>query len=546
MPLLCYAICVKKITVYRYSPYVVEKKTNPLLNEEHIFVSFHELRSWIRSGEIIKHLFRYRDSTMLTYDLRLIAKPFASALLMRCLTWGKCIRTDSKGVSQEITVSLLFSLLRKLFVEFFKKHRLIKKIQSQIYSECNINEQSIDSSKKKKLDLNQPPVYLRSDFCFGLQSGGSVGHIAGVLNNLTNPIFISTDLIPTVRKDCEFHVVTPENTFWDFSEIPPLYFNDFFYNSAIRLIGNRHPSFIYQRYNLNNFSGIRLARYYKVPFVLEFNGSEIWVNRHWGNHILKYEKLADEIEQLNLEASDLIVVVSRPLKDQLIDRKIAPEKILVNPNGVDPEKYRPTLEGQTIRQLYHLQKRIVIGFIGTFGMWHGAEVLAKAFKLLLNRYPHLKTQVTLMLIGDGMMMPEVKKILSTCKENSILTGTIPQDSGPTHLAACDILVSPHVPNQDGTPFFGSPTKLFEYMAMGKGIVASNLDQIGELLEHNHSAWMVEPGNVESLAEGIKKLIDEPLLRDRLGKAARAEVCAKYTWQKHTKKIIETLETETIA
>ena len=68
-----------------------------------------------------------------------------------------------------------------------------------------------------------------------------------------------------------------------------------------------------------------------------------------------------------------------------------------------------------------------------------------------------------------------------------------------------------MPNPDGTPFFGSPTKLFEYMAMGKGIVASDLEQIGEVLEHGRTAWLVPPGDVDALADGLRRLIDDPAL-----------------------------------
>ena len=79
------------------------------------------------------------------------------------------------------------------------------------------------------------------------------------------------------------------------------------------------------------------------------------------------------------------------------------------------------------------------------------------------------------------------------------------------------------------------------MAMGKGIIASDLDQIGEVLEHDHTAWMIKPGDAESLMLGLKTMIDNPEISKRLGHAARREVVAKYTWKEHTRKIIEKLK-----
>ncbi len=99
------------------------------------------------------------------------------------------------------------------------------------------------------------------------------------------------------------------------------------------------------------------------------------------------------------------------------------------------------------------------------------------------------------MIGAGPELGEAKRVIDAAgfTEAVIFTGLVAQEEGPSYLAACDILVSPHVPNADGTPFFGSPTKLFEYMAMGRGIVASDLDQIGEVLRHGETAWLVPPG-----------------------------------------------------
>jgi Glycosyl transferases group 1 len=136
----------------------------------------------------------------------------------------------------------------------------------------------------------------------------------------------------------------------------------------------------------------------------------------------------------------------------------------------------------------------------------------------------------------------VRRILadSDALDATVFTGLVPQEEGPAYLAACDVLSSPHVPNPDGTPFFGSPTKLFEYMAMGRGIVASDLDQIGEVLDHGRTAWLVPPGEVDALADGLRRLIDDPELRGALGSAARREAVTRHTWREHTRRTIERL------
>ena len=308
------------------------------------------------------------------------------------------------------------------------------------------------------------------------------------------------------------------------------------------LFFNIDISFIYQRYSLHNYTGTKLANHYKVPLVIEYNGPEVWVGQHWAKKI-KYAELAEQIEHTITNAADVVVVVSQPLKSQLIEKGVEPDNILVNPNGVDPEIYSPKIDGSDIRHQYNLENKMVIGFIGTFGKWHGAEVLAHAFGLLIQKHPQYRDKIRLLMIGDGHTLPQVQKELEVygVTRECILTGIVPQEEGPAHLAACDLLASPHVPNTDGTPFFGSPTKLFEYMAMEKGIIASDLDQIGEVLEHDHTAWMVKPGDAESLMFGLKAMIDDPDKSKRLGEAARREVIAKYTWREHTRKIIEKLK-----
>jgi glycosyltransferase involved in cell wall biosynthesis len=123
----------------------------------------------------------------------------------------------------------------------------------------------------------------------------------------------------------------------------------------------------------------------------------------------------------------------------------------------------------------------------------------------------------------------------------IFTGAVPHGRVPKLLDACDILVSPHIPLADGSDFFGSPTKIFEYMAMGKAIVASRLGQIGEVLADNETALLVEPGNVSELASAIVKLVESPELRARLGARAREVAIEKHTWRRNAARVLQAFD-----
>ena len=85
-------------------------------------------------------------------------------------------------------------------------------------------------------------------------------------------------------------------------------------------------------------TGILLAWWYKKKLVLEYNGSETWVDLHWAHkkRLISGTTIINAIEYINIRYADYVVVVSEVLYDELVRRGIQSDKILINPNGVDP------------------------------------------------------------------------------------------------------------------------------------------------------------------------------------------------------------------
>ena len=87
-------------------------------------------------------------------------------------------------------------------------------------------------------------------------------------------------------------------------------------------------------------SGALLRESLRVPLVLEFNGSEVWAQRHWGER-LRFEALAERVERASLRHADLVVVVSQALVEQAVELGAARERVLFYPNGIDPLVFDP-------------------------------------------------------------------------------------------------------------------------------------------------------------------------------------------------------------
>lgn len=390
-------------------------------------------------------------------------------------------------------------------------------------------------------------LYARTKLLAGLQAGGSVAHTAGVVRSL--------------HRLAETRIVSSE-PIYGAGEVPcrlvpprfrrPHAAAECLHNPrfAAALGGEIHrfrPDFVYHRHSGLSYAVAATCRRLGVAMVLEFNSSEVWQLRYWWAPSGPWQRLKTgvcrsvvaRVEPYNLRSASLVVVVSAALRDSLVAQGWPGEKILVNPNGVDAEKFSPAPPrtcARLRRQLGIGAGRVVVGFCGTFGAWHGVQELQEAIRRI-NADERRRGELFFVLYGDGKLRPACEERIGGF-DNVRFTGTVPYERIQDYLSICDVLVSPHGRTADGREFFGSPTKLFEYMAMGKGIVASDLGQIGEVLEDGKTALLVRPGDVSALADGIVRLAGDAALRSALGRAARKTALREHTWERNVRRTLE--------
>jgi glycosyltransferase involved in cell wall biosynthesis len=369
-------------------------------------------------------------------------------------------------------------------------------------------------------------------------AGGAMSHIRGVLggiaaNQASCEVYSGA---PLPVKTFPVHEIPARRRFYFFWESLMLSYGIHFARRVHRQLGKTRPRLVYQRHGRFTVAGAILSKALKAPFVLEYNGSELWMANYWDpTRFRSWMRLCEEVA---LRCASLVVVVSDPIRDELLERGIPAARVMVNPNAVDPDQFHPGCGGAQLRRELGIgPEEITVGFVGTFGPWHGIQVLEQAIHVLLGTESERKLRF--LLVGDGLLRADLRKSLQEFERSGqvVLPGIVPHDQVCSYLDASDILVSPHVPLPDGRPFFGSPTKLFEYMAMGKAIVASRLDQLAQVLSHAENAYLVEPGSVQELVDAIRLLVNDGGLRGRLGAQARETAIARHTWRRNVEHVL---------
>jgi len=233
-----------------------------------------------------------------------------------------------------------------------------------------------------------------------------------------------------------------------------------------------------------------------------------------------------------------ISCLTSPMRNELLSWGIDPNKLIVEGDAVDLERFNDLPSVSLARKVFGLpEDRPVVGYVGrlkTLEMEKGVKHLLEALKLLKERG---KTVFAFIVGGPEKAREEYEHLansLGLTEHDILFIGEIPSKGVPHALCACDLLAMPF----PDVPHFRknmSPLKMFEYMAVGKPIVTTDLPTIRDVLDES-CAYFSQPGNPESLAEAIMEALVYPEEASEKAKKAQERV-KEHTWEKRMKRIL---------
>ena len=274
---------------------------------------------------------------------------------------------------------------------------------------------------------------------------------------------------------------------------------------------------------------------FSIPFVFQYNfPRKIYEEYKYKTNKWQFYhgKFENYLVKYILRKADLIFPISKWMKEELVKEGISESKMMVLPMGVNPELFSPNKDGMEIREKYNLNDAQVILYTGTMDKMRQLNILIYTFSKVREH----KDNVKLLMVGDGNDRPNLEELASRfgISEDIIFTGQVPYFDVPDYIAVADICLCPVPP----LPIYkvSSPTKLFEYMAMGKPVVANEeIPEQKEVIEESDGGMLVMFED-ESFANGIIELLDNPERAKEMGRKGREWVVKNRSYENMAREV----------
>jgi glycosyltransferase involved in cell wall biosynthesis len=287
--------------------------------------------------------------------------------------------------------------------------------------------------------------------------------------------------------------------------------------------------FIYERATPYHRTGQQLSKKFRIPLVLEVNSPlEEMITLHGCSRALI--PLASHIERSTASKANAVVVGSAGMRNYLVKTGVSPEKIFTIYPTADDHFFSPANRRDEIRKQFGIDRKLVVGFVGSMAPYQRVDLLLRAAVEVRRR----SQAVHFLIVGDGPGMAALKRLVTdnSLEDAVTFTGRVPYDEMPEYCGAMDVCVIPHA------TWYGAPTKLFEYAASGKPVIAASVEPIQELIRDGVNGLLFRVGDVECLATKILLLAGSPGIGESLGRKLRQEIQREHNWSRNTDKLME--------
>ena len=222
------------------------------------------------------------------------------------------------------------------------------------------------------------------------------------------------------------------------------------------------------------------------------------------------------MEMSMYRAADRVIAVTKGLKQDLVDRGIPSDKIVVVRNGADTNRFTPRPKDATFVEKFGLQGKFVVGYYGTIGMGAGVQTAVDAGRVLRDRG---RDDIVIMLAGAGAEYDEVEKSI---QEQGLTNVKLLPPFDQADMPAVWSLLDAAIVMMKDRPLFRATisSKTFEALAMGMPVIMSlPAGEATGLVDEYGFGINVLPENPEDMANAIQKLADDPALPKALGQKA---------------------------
>lgn len=254
------------------------------------------------------------------------------------------------------------------------------------------------------------------------------------------------------------------------------------------------------------------AQLRRIPVVVTHHGTGTKDDRLYSLIAGAYDRV---YRQGSLRLADRIVFLTESYRDQVpLSRSLRMRSSVVR-TGVDIARFHPDIDGSGYRHRYGLAPS------DTVGVWVGSLSEHNRYKgvnyLIAALTQMEKAHVKLLIVGDGPLQDELRRQAATLgvAARVYFAGAVANEDLPGHLAAADFFVLPSIRGPENAPLV-----VFEAMATGKAVIASDLAGVREIIEDGRTGLLVPPHDADALCAAIERLTRDLRLRVQLGQGGR--------------------------